>query len=233
MSAKWFISQDDNVVGPLTTEDVKNRLEASEFAGTDMIWGQGMSQWQNLSWWLKELPGLSEIAPIEPVNETWHYALAGKSFGPFPRQALVKELKDLGAVKEVMLWTKGMREWAPLYEFHDLLTEIGVNKRQYPRADIPGKAVLKAGGTTLIAPLLTISEGGMGVRLDGGLVSGQTVTIEIQSPAFHEPLHMRGEVRYGSNGVMGLRFTNVTSEGRATIIQYVRKNQTRFVLKAA
>lgn len=234
MSAKWFISQNENVTGPYTTDEVKAKVQGTDVAPSDLIWGRGLSSWQSLRGWQTELPNMSaETVVIEPVAEAWHYALAGKSYGPYNRASLVDELKHVHQLGEVMLWTKGMKEWAHLFEFHDILTEIGVNKRQFPRADIEGKCVIKTDSQTLIAPVLTISEGGMGISLEAGLVPGQSCSVEIQSPSFRQEITAKADVRYASNGVVGLKFTNINSEAKGSIIQLVRQTTTRFVLKAA
>ena len=100
-----------------------------------------------------------------------------------------------------------MKEWVPLYEFHDLLTEVGMNKRQFPRAELSGKAVLENGnGTTLIAPLLSISEGGFGVALADGPVAGEVLTVELgKARRSGDPLHAKAELRYHGEGVMGIQ----------------------------
>jgi hypothetical protein len=132
-----------------------------------------------------------------------------------------------------MLWTKGMKEWAPLFEFHDILSDIGVNKRQFPRADLTGKAILKGDGVTMVAPLVSISEGGFGVQVDNPALHGQILTAELHSPVFREVLHVKAEMRYASHGVLGMKFTHISPETKGTIIQFVRQNQIRFALKSA
>lgn len=168
-----------------------------------------------------------------PANELWHFAIGGKSFGPFKRMQLIEELKNVDAVGEVMLWTKGMKEWAHLFEFHEILSAIGVNKRQFPRADLPGQALIKVGSRTLTAPTLTISEGGMGVKMDSGLEPGQPVMVEIQSPAFKGSIVVKADVRYIFDGVLGLKFTQIHPDAKAAVAQLVRKTTAQFVLKAA
>ncbi|MGE0528846.1 MAG: PilZ domain-containing protein, partial [Bdellovibrionales bacterium] len=188
----------------------------------------------NLQWWTRELPHLSSKFQSGPVShEVWHYALHGKSHGPLTQEQLVSALRSLGSLGDVLLWTKGMKEWAPLFEFHDILSAVGVNKRQFPRAEVKGKALIKAGGATLVAPLTSISEGGFGIQLEAGLVPGELVTVEIQSPSFREPLQAKAECRYLNNGVVGMKFTKISLENKGAIVQFVRQNQTRFVLKAA
>lgn len=234
MSSKWFICQNEHVSGPFSTEQVQNKVQSAEVMATDMIWGRGMPGWQNVRWWSQELPSMNADTYVEPAPEQWHYALGGASHGPYNRASLLAELRHVHSqLGEVMLWTKGMKEWAHLFEFHDILTDLGVNKRQFPRAEVQGKCMIKADGLTLIAPMLSISEGGMGVQLESGLVAGQEVTVEIQSPQFRDMIHAKATVRYVANGVAGLKFTNINSENKGAIIQFVRQTTTRFVLKAA
>lgn len=232
MGAKWFVQQNDFVDGPLTSEDVQARLRAGQLLPTHLIWGRGLDQWFTVKAWTAD-PSLTVQSAQESTPATWHYADAGQSHGPLLREELIQNLKNVDTLGSVMLWTKGMKEWAPLFEFHDILTEIGVNKRQFPRADLTGKAVLKGDGATLVAPLVCISEGGFGVQLDSGVVSGQVLTVELHSPAFREVLHAKAEMRYGGHGVIGMKFTQVSPEAKGAIIQFVRQTQVRFTLKAA
>lgn len=240
MAAKWFVSKSENVTGPYSSEQLQTHLSSATFSANDMVWGRGLEGWRTLNWWRNELPQLTsanlgqDASPNLPdVEEAWHYALSGKSYGPYLRLELIDHLKHVSDIAEVMLWTKGMKEWAPVFEFHDILSKVGVNKRIFPRAELKGKAIVKVDGATLLAPLLTISEGGLGLQLESGLVSGQNVEIELQSPSFASPLNMRAEVRYAADGVVGLRFLNLNSETKGAISTFVRQNHTRFNLKAA
>ena len=166
--------------------------------------------------------------------EAWHYALAGKSHGPFDRLQLIELLQTAEPLHEVVLWSKGMKEWAPIYEFHDILSDIGANKRSFPRADLDGKAVIKGDGDAVVGSLLTISEGGLGVRLERGVRAGQIVTVEIQSRAFTTPLTVRAEVRFAVAGIVGLRFSGMDADMKKIVNDYVEQSSsTRFTLKAA
>src|SRR5690606_6063040 len=107
-------------------------------------------------------------------------------------------------------WTKGMKAWAPIFEFNDLLDDLGINKRQFPRADIEGRVSIKVGSQSLDGILLTISEGGFGADQLTGLTVGQTVSVEINSDAFYDPIHAKAEVRYiTESGYVGFRFQNI------------------------
>ncbi len=234
MATKWFVQKDEGVHGPLSEDEVKSRLASGQLTSMHMIWCRGLESWMRLESWQQQLPHLATITHAEPEPETWHYASGGKSFGPFEKVQLVHELKNLESPADVMVWKKGMKEWAPLFEFHDLLTDIGVNKRQFPRADIQGRAVLKTNEQTLIAQLVTISEGGCGLVIDPGLlVPGQPFQLEMQSPAWPSPIHAKAECRYISESFAGVKFTHLSSEAKGSIISFVKQSQTRFVLKAA
>lgn len=233
MGLKWFVQKEESVDGPLSTEDVQTRLQTGQFSSQNLIWGRGLPAWQKLEWWTRELPRLATAQQIQLEPELWHFAYQGKSHGPFNKDALAMELKSLDNLGEVMIWTKGMKEWAPLFEFHEILNAIGVNKRQFPRAELEGKAVIKTVDQTLIGRLVSIGEGGCGIYIEGGLVPGQPVTMEIQSSAFREVLTAKAEVRYVSGGVAGMKFTNVSMENKGAIISFVRQSQTRFVIKNA
>lgn len=233
MASNWFVQKDDSVDGPLSTEDVQQRLQSGLLHPQCTIWGKGLDSWISVNSWQQELPHLATNSQVEIIPEMWHYARAGKSLGPYPKHQLVEELKNLESLAEVMIWTKGMKEWAPLFEFHDLLNAIGVNKRQYPRSELAGRAVIKTSESTLIGQLVTVSEGGCGIIVDQGLVPGQAFTLEMQSPSFRETLHAKAECRYISEGVAGIKFTHISMETKGAIIQFVKQSQTRFTLKAA
>jgi hypothetical protein len=232
MAWKWFVQTNDIVDGPFSTEDVQARLQGGDFAKNSLIWGPGTDSWQNMTTWLQSLTGLQSSGPSEMMFEAWHFAVAGQSRGPMSREQMINEIKNLGG-GDVMVWTKGMKEWAPLFEFHDLLNEVGINKRQFPRAELAGKAVIRSNGNVLIAPLLSISEGGFGVALENGLVSGESVTAELQSQVFREALHVKADVRYVGQGVIGFKFTQVNVETRGAIIQFIKQHQVRFPIRAA
>lgn len=236
MAQKWFVQADDNIHGPFSSEDIQTRLQTGQLAAHHLIWGAGMDQWRNLNWWARESHTVSAqptAAATPAAQEVWHFASGGQSRGPFNRENLLHELKKLEALSDVLLWTKGMKEWAPIFEFHDVLSAVGVNKRVFPRADIEGQVVIKTEAGTITAPLLTISEGGLGAVLDGGVTPGAVVQIEIHSGVFRSPVTAKAEVRYLADNVCGLRFSSLSNEAKGAIVSFVRQSQTRFVLRAS
>lgn len=230
---QWFVLKNEKVTGPFSTEDVKTLAVQGQVQDADLIWGRLQTEWKPLAWWMVELPNLLEQDKAAKDNRQWHYALAGASFGPFSRDDLLKTLKSLPQVHDVLIWTKGMKAWAPIHEFNDVLDAIGINKRQYPRADIAGSVVVKVGTKTITGKLLTISEGGFGADSLQDLVVGQVISVELNCDAFYDPVHAKAEVRYMSeSGYIGFKFQSLNNESKGTIVQYV-KGTARTLVNAA
>lgn len=251
---KWFLAKGEVVTGPFTAAQVREKLEAAGTDPSDLIWGRGMSSWLSLRLWTQQVSDPSarrppqeestrivnentvadDVTTIERPPEIWHYALDGKNHGPFSRQSLVSALRRAGKLDQIMIWTKGMKEWASLFEFHDLLAELGVNKRRSPRCEIKGAAVIRGTGLNINAQLHTISEGGLSVYSESGLEPGQSVRVEIQSAAFRGNFQAQADVRYVMDGVVGLKFTEVNAQNKEELIQFLQsQGQTKFVLKAS
>lgn len=231
---QWFVLRDEEVSGPFSTDEVKGLATRGEIQDRDLIWGRRQSDWKPLAWWMVELPNL--LNQNDEVRDTrlWHYAVNGSSFGPFSRTDLVQKLKDVQLGPELLVWTKGMKAWAPLFEFSDLLDEVGVNKRQFPRADIDGLVNFKLGQQNISGHLVTISEGGFGATQMEGLSIGQIISVELVSDAFYESVHAKAEVRYVTEtGYVGFRFQSIPMEAKGKIVQYVRSSGRTFVRHAA
>jgi hypothetical protein len=229
----WFVLRNEDVSGPLSTDEVKTMAALGQLVDKDLIWGRLQNEWKPLAWWMIEVGNL--IAKNKEVRDPrlWHYAINGASFGPFTRDDLVVQLKDVVLSSDLLLWTKGMKAWAPIFEFNDVLDAIGVNKRQFPRADIEGKLTIKMGTQVLEGTLQTVSEGGFGATGIQGLTVGQVLPVELESDAFYDPLHLKAEVRYiTDSGYVGFKFQNLGSEARSAVVQYVR-GYARTMVKAA
>ena len=231
--AQWFVLRNEDVAGPYSTDEVKSMAALGQIQDRDLIWGRLQNEWKSLGWWMIEVGNL--IAKNKEVRDPrlWHYALNGTAFGPYTRDDLVVQLKEVSLSNEILLWTKGMKAWAPIFEFNDILDAVGVNKRQFPRADIEGKVQIKMGPQTVDGVLQTVSEGGFGAIGLQGLTVGQILPAELESDGFYDPIHVKAEVRYITDeGYVGFRFQNLSTEAKSAIVQYVR-GYGRTVVKAA
>jgi len=221
--AQWFVTSNERVDGPYSTDEVKSRIQNGTFNESFLVWGRAMTEWKTPSRWLKDLTSLLEKMSSDQDNRNWHYSFEGQSYGPMNRDHLLQAIKGVKRPSDVLVWTKGMKAWAPLYEFHDLMDDVGVNKRQFPRAQITGKIVARWDEKSSTGTWETISEGGCGGVGFADLVPGMTVSIDLESKHFFEPLKLKAEVRYvRDNGYVGFRFQKLSMEARGAIIQYIK-----------
>ena len=221
----WFICQNEVVHGPYSTEHVRSQLSSGLLTLDATVWARGQKEWLTLSAWSKQSFVEDNSSDKSRPEQMWHYAIQGQSKGPMTRAQLVNEIKSIQQKDEILVWTKGMKSWADLFEFHDLLDEMGLNRREHPRASIEGQAVLKTeDGHSIIARLRTISPGGAGVdQILENLSIGQTVTIEIRSSILGEAMTSKATVQYMTDSsFVGLKFAGLSMENKARILQYVR-----------
>jgi hypothetical protein len=168
--------------------------------------------------------GTSPQAGNEPL---WHYALDGSSKGPLSRADLVRELKPLRNKDEVLVWTNGMKTWTDLYDIGELAQEVGIDRRQNPRAAIRGSVVVRSDGQTLVGQLKTISVGGIrSGNLDIQLAIGQVVDIEIKSEQLAIPIIAKATVQYMTDlGHYGFQFQTINQEAQSCITEFMLKKQ--------
>lgn len=225
----WFVSINEQVRGPFTQDEIKTHLAEGTIPLDSRIWGRGQTDWVIASNWMKA-PQAAVIDPVRAKQEqAWHYAVQGVSKGPMPRAQLVNELRATRQKDEVLVWTKGMKAWSDLFEFHDLLEEIGLNKREHPRAAIDGQVVLKTeDGKAIIGQLKSISPGGLGVgQIIEPLSIGQVVTVEVRSPMLGDTIATKATVQYVTDSAfVGMKFVSVSMESKSRILEYVRTSDT-------
>jgi hypothetical protein len=221
---KWFVIQSERVSGPFSRDEMKAQVADGHVSVESLIWGRPFKSWIPANTWLKELSQLSQTVEKKVSYQMWHYAVDGVSKGPISRTDLVNEIKKLQSKGEILVWTKGMKAWADLFEFHDLIDEIGINRREHPRAHIQGSIVLKLNDQTMIGQLQTLSPGGFGAtQINSHLSIGTVVTAEIRSDSLGQPMTAKAAVQYLTDtGFVGFKFTAVNMETKARIHEYIR-----------
>jgi hypothetical protein len=221
---KWFVIQNERVTGPFTSDEMKAQVADGHISAESLIWGRPLKSWTPAKTWIKELSQAVQNAEKKVSYQMWHYAVEGVSKGPISRTDLVNEIKNLHSKGEILVWTKGMKAWADLFEFYDLIDEIGINRREHPRAHIQGSVVLKLNDQTIIGQLQTLSPGGFGAtQINNQLSIGTVVTAEIRSEALGQSVTGKAAVQYlTDNGFVGFKFTAVNMETKARIHEYIR-----------
>ena len=93
--AQWFVLRNETVRGPFSTEEVKALSSQGQILENDLIWGRAQKEWRAVNWWIVELPRLLERTVESKDSRLWHYAVHGTAYGPFTRDDLIRELRDL------------------------------------------------------------------------------------------------------------------------------------------
>lgn len=222
----WFICHNENVVGPFTVDEIKDQVHQGLLGQECLVWGRGQGDWVSVGNWIKlsDSYQASEVQNHRP-EQMWHYAIEGDSKGPMSRGELILELSNIRNKDQILVWTKGMTAWADLFEFHDLLDELGLNKREHPRAPIRGAVVITPeDGAPIIAQLKTVSAGGVGAtNVNQSLSMGQNVTLEIKSDSLNETISVKAQVQYVTElGFVGFKFQSISMEAKSRILQYLR-----------
>ena len=225
---KWFVINKERVSGPFREDEIKAQLASGTLLESELVWGRPLEQWIKLSKWSSQVSQMT--ASVESINtqQMWHYAVDGDSKGPMTRTELVNELKQLRNKNDLLVWTKGMKAWADLYDFHDLLDEVGLNRREHPRCHIDGSVVIKFENQTLIGQLCAISAGGLGAnQINANLPIGQSVQVEIKAAVLGDVIMAKATLQYISEGgYAGFKFTNLSMEAKSKIMGYIKSIKT-------
>lgn len=224
----WFVFEKDEVQGPFSSAELKNCIREGQVSRQAMVWGSLLeSRWIKASVWETESQNYKKRERPATDLRLWHYAVGGQSFGPFPRKKFLEEVRRAGTMDQVLVWTKGMVTWAPIFEFVEFLDELGISRRQHPRAEISGTVVIRSSRQVTLGKLMMISQGGCGVSGVTEVRPGEIVTLDIKSQAFSDTIRTDAEVRYVSEtGVVGFKFTQLQIESLSEIIDYVKRVQT-------
>ena len=219
---KWFITQSEKVQGPWSTEQLTNWLKTTQDHNNILIFRRGLTEWLSATQFLSGDMGSKEEPSVQPQpteDTLWHYALEGVSHGPMNRQELVQQLARVKNNASAVLWTRGMKAWVPIYEFSDIMDDVGINRRQYPRITISGTVKIQMEQKSYEGVTQSLSENGFGAQMAlPSLEAGQLISFEIQSPNLSSVLRGRAEVRYVTADLhAGFKFHLLDSTSRNLI----------------
>ena len=221
---KWFILENESVQGPFSAAELKSRFSHNP-GNQVMVWSKILPQWTPADQWLAQADEMIRESQFQKDGGGWYYGLRGQSHGPMSKRDLIKTLSNLTNVKEVLLWTKGFPNWVTIYQVHEILEEVGINRREHPRAEISGQVKFNVQGRDIVVPLVMISQGGLGVENSQNLNVGQDVMVEIISPHLGSSIRANAAVRYISKtGYTGFKFSKIHPEAKSKIIDFVKKS---------
>lgn len=134
-SAKWYVAQGDQWVGPMKASEVFAKLEKGELTPAHYILQKGQKSWKRIV----EIPEfqptmppppppefLEEVQeqefkkppknPSHPVEKIWYVFYSDTQMGPFSVEE-VKRAVDVGTIgPQSMVWKDGMSDWQSMAE---------------------------------------------------------------------------------------------------------------------
>lgn len=214
--SKWFLYQNDEVTGPLSAQQLSERIEESADKAT--VWGLGKSEWLPAQQWLQQIQKQKlQGHPIEDEQDAqakWYYSLPeeNKKFGPLSFYDLRDELEQVPDLNKVFIWTKQMTDWQAFYQCSELLKKMNIRQQQVPRIHINGQIEITTDQNTFKASAYDLSLTGLGAeQCEGELQLNQRVKLNIKSPEFEEDLQVEAVVRHTVEGRAGFEFENLSS----------------------
>lgn len=219
----WFICNNENTAGPYEANQVKQLVEQGQVPLDSLIWGRGMETWTTVTQWMNG--NYSTRVQPKSSEPMWHYAREGVSKGPMTRAEMIYELSNIRDKDLILVWTKGMKAWADLYEFPDLIQALGMNRREHPRAPVKGTVMLRHADTATLCQLRTIGPGGIGASgAPKSLRMGDAVQLDISASALGDTISVKGKVQYTTElGYIGIKFDGMSQEARSKIIEHVNE----------
>lgn len=129
-------------------------------------------------------------------------------------------------VSKIAVFDDENKEWKEIYSVPEIAERLGISRRQNAR--VPILAQFSGLSTTkdikLNARVVTISIAGMGLTETFDLNIGDIIRGQVTSPHFFTPLNVEAEVTYtGTDGYIGLTFTQINDDTSALITEYVNK----------
>lgn len=223
MKKSWFVYSREEVLGPFTDQEVRDTLSVGLISEDGRIWAPGLSQWIRISAWLTEADPEALCRKVEtPTEAKWYYVYEGASVGPLTRRDLLERLEKIDDVKAVLLWTPGLPNWLPIFEFYDLMDELNLNRREFVRVNTSGEVYIEDQEKVVKARLMTLGAGGLGMQPSFNLHIGDQIGIRIVCDVFPQPLRVKCEVRYITpQSFAGLKFLNLNAEAYSRIVKFV------------
>ena len=239
---KWFVQHQGHVEGPLSTEKLLQTLQSVGDSKLEkaFVWKRGLAEWMKASKWNpNEDVTLSnynnpvyatdseEKTRAQVISEDIFYRVR-VNFVDQPLMNRIELLALIGQQPDVAalsIQDPKTKEWKEVYAFPDLVERLGLTRRSNPRVPILAQFTGSSNkNPNLNARVITISEGGIGFTDHFELKIGDTISGQITSPHFFQPVSIQAEVIYsGLDGYVGFKFTQITDEAKSAVIEYVKK----------
>lgn len=228
MDKCWFFYLNENISGPFTPAEIRTKILAAGENAQCLIWTKGQKQWIPAATWESNYDQIVSSLP-KPAHEVedWHFTYNDRTQGPISQTELVKFLRTLQNIEwdAVGIKKTGQEKWSKIFQFSDILEEIGGSRRKHARVPLNGIVVVSKEGVEQIGRCLTVSIGGMGITGVKDIYISDVVKLTIKCEEFGYPLYVAATVKYVTPEEIGLQFQNLHMEFQARISDYIKKFQ--------
>lgn len=217
---RWFVQVGTKIHGPLSIEDVEKWHQKHKEC---LVWGKGMAEWVSHFEWKRSQ---DEVTAKENRIALWQYRKDDKESKILKIDELISELRGLSSYDNIYVKSDTDPRWQILFTSSDVTEKLGITRRTQLRVPIFGffEGHNLATNENFRCKLLTLSEGGCGFTEAIGLKIGHSIRGQIISPNLNQTIMILGDVVYaGAGGDLGIRFTQLTPETKALVLDYVTK----------
>ena len=225
----WFLysSIDKKVSGPYIAEDVHQKLKTGAITPECNIWWKGQREWLPMKVWISSGEKILKNQNEKAKSAVWYLDLGAEPLGPLTHREMIESLSGNKNLTRVRLWTVGLKNWKSIYEFSEVMDEMGMSRRENVRAPLMASIHVNRHGENE-APIefrvTTISVAGVGINEGQILSKDEELQVVIKCAEFSVPIRARAHVIYVSaNGNTGLRFQHMQPEIQSIIYDYIKK----------
>ncbi|MBS3763432.1 MAG: DUF4339 domain-containing protein, partial [Planctomycetes bacterium] len=124
-SARWYVSESGQSKGPLSFEELKNRVVHGQLLPQDQVYAEPLGGWKPIA----------EIDALKPgkqkQKDAWYVSIKGQRYGPYKTE-YVKELIQKGQITpKTSVWSKELGDWRTIRQvgrFQQTLKELEASK---------------------------------------------------------------------------------------------------------
>jgi hypothetical protein len=229
MDKCWFLLLNENISGPFAPEEIKSRVSAAGPGAQCLVWTKGQKQWLPAAYWEQNLDKIvSELPKPAHKTEEWYVGHNDHTIGPVSQVEIIKYLRGVDSFEwdAIRIWKSGQQNWNKIFQYPDILEEIGGSRRMYVRVPLNAMVVVNHEGEEQIGKATSISLGGMGIVGLKEMKIGHTLKLTIKADEFGQPVYVAAHVRYITpDGETGCQFQSLNMEFQARIQDYIKKFQ--------
>lgn len=224
---QWFVHQEDNIYGPMTSEQVLSQLKSGELSYNSYIWRRGQVEWNPLSSWEDHLQAQMEDSALN--NKKWKLRESHSQISEnMTFEEALSHLKRLRDLQRVSVCSQNENHWKPVYSSYAFMEALGLSRRSCLRAPLMGLAKVTRGQQSRFSYVVktsTIGPGGLGVcGLGSNFTAGLPAEIRVESQDLGAPILVKGVIKYHTpQGFIGIAFAKLEDEAKTQIDDYVKQ----------